>query len=74
MPAVAEEANIQGALTSLMNEHAAASSRRTNRADQLAGDSDRMWTIHMTTPTTLAAMGFRVAMPTGALPDSAGKA
>jgi hypothetical protein len=54
-----------------MNEHAAASSRRTNRADQLQGDADRMWGVFMTTPSQFAAMAFRTTMPKGKLPDDA---
>ena len=63
--AVAEAANIQTALTGMMNETGAASARRMGSADQLSGDSQRMWTIAMTTPTQFAALAQRVVGEAG---------
>lgn len=65
MPAEAEGNNMQVALTSLANEFGASAARRATRADQLAGDADRMWTIAMTSPTTMAALGMQIAMESG---------
>lgn len=62
---IAEPANIQVALTGMMNEAGGASSRRMNRADQLAGDSDRMWSIAATTPTQFAALAYQTANESG---------
>ena len=56
-----EEKNLTVALTALGTEFGAAAARRVAAADQLASDSQRMWSIAMTTPTVLAGMGFRVA-------------
>ncbi len=61
-----------GALSNLAAEQAAAGARRVNRADQLAADSAAMWTVHLTTPTIMAGMGFRVAQQSGGYPASAG--
>ena len=72
MAAIAEEANVQVALTAMANEFGAASARRVNSADQLSGDSQRMWAIAMTTPTVLAGMGFRVAQQSGGWPAKTG--
>jgi Tfp pilus assembly protein FimT len=44
---------------------AASADRRTVMADQLAGDSQRMWSIAMTSPTVMAAHGMRVASEAG---------
>jgi hypothetical protein len=60
------------ALTGLSAEAAACSGRRLARADQLQGDSDRMWAVHMTTPTVFAGMGFRVAQQSGGYPANSG--
>lgn len=62
---IAEAANIQTALTGMMNETGAASARRMNSADQLSSDSQRMWTIAMTTPTQFAALAQRVVGEAG---------
>lgn len=43
----------------LVSEASACSSRRVVRADQLQGDSDRMWSIFMTTPNVLTGVGYR---------------
>lgn len=61
-----EEGNLQVALTAMANEFGAAAGRRTAAADQLASDSQRMWTIAMTTPTTMAGLGYRTAVESGA--------
>ena len=65
MPAEAETNNMQVALTSLAHEFGASAARRTQRADQLAGDSDRMWTIAMTSPTTFSAHAMRMVTESG---------
>lgn len=53
------------ALSTLAQEGAAASGRRQIAADQLASDSQRMWSIAMTTPTVNAGLGFRTATESG---------
>ena len=63
--ALAESGNLQVALTGMANEFGAAAARRVNSADQLSGDSQRMWAIAMTTPTITAALGFRTATESG---------
>lgn len=70
--ASAEESVLQVALSGMAQEGAAASSRRTNRADQLAGDSAAMWSVALTTPTVFAGMGFRVAQQSGGYPADTG--
>lgn len=51
---------------SLANQGFAASAhRRTDAADQLASDSQRMWSVAMTSPTVMAAHGMRVANEAG---------
>jgi len=64
--ASAESGNLQVAMTILANGAAAGANRRTDAADQLSSDSQRMWSIHMTTPTVLAAHGMRIAAEAGA--------
>ena len=66
-----EESNLKLALTAMGNEFGAAAGRRTAAADQLALDSQRMWSIAMTTPTVLAGMGFRVAQQPEGYPGKA---
>jgi hypothetical protein len=44
---------------------AAAATRRTASADQLASDSQRMWSIAMTSPTVMAGLGIRTAVESG---------
>jgi hypothetical protein len=61
----ADPSNMDIALTSMANGASAASTRRTDRADQLAGDSDRMWTVAMTTPTQFAALAHRTVAEAG---------
>jgi hypothetical protein len=63
---IAEQGNIVTAMTMMANEAAAGSGRRTAAADQLASDSQRMWSIAMTSPTVMAAHGMRVANESGA--------
>ena len=57
--------NAQIALTAMASEFGAAAARRTSAADQLASDSQRMWSIAMTTPTANSALGLRVATESG---------
>ena len=66
-PDTGEESNMaeasascaQLAADSMITEASACSARRVVRADQLQGDSDRMWTIFMTTPNVLTGVGYR---------------
>ena len=69
---VVDESVHVAAITGLSAETAAASGRRLVRADQLQGDADRMWAVHMTTPTVMAGMGFRVAQQSGGWPAASG--
>lgn len=66
-----ESENLKVALTAMGNEFGAAAARRVGAADQLASDSQRMWSIAMTTPTVLAGMGFRVAQQPEGYPGKA---
>lgn len=59
------EGNLTVALTAMANEAGAASGRRLASADQLSGDSQRMWSIAMTSPTVMAAHGMRIASEAG---------
>jgi len=72
----AEAVNAQTGFTAMANAMANASGlanqafgasaqRRTDAADQLANDSQRMWSIAMTSPTVMAAHGMRVASEAG---------
>jgi len=61
-----EPGNLSVAMTILAQGAAAGANRRTDSADQLAGDSQRMWSIAMTSPTVMAAHGMRVASEAGA--------
>lgn len=72
MASVVDESVHVAAITGLSAEVAAASGRRLARADQLQGDADRMWAVHMTTPTILAGMGFRVAQQSAGWPADTG--
>ena len=60
-----ETGNLNVAMTLMANGAAEASRRRTDRADQLSGDSQAMWTIAMTSPTIMAGLGFRTATESG---------
>lgn len=62
----AEENNMSVALTAMAQEFGAAAGRRVNSADQLSSDSQRMWSIAMTSPTVMAAHGMRIASEAGA--------
>ena len=59
MATVVDDAVQINALSGLAAETAACSGRRLARADQLQGDSDRMWSIFMTTPNVLTGVGYR---------------
>jgi hypothetical protein len=72
MPSVVDPSVHVAAITGLSAEAAAASGRRIARADQLQGDADRMWSVHMTTPTVMAGMGFRVAQQSAGYPANTG--
>ena len=61
---VAAEANdavVSVALSGMAAGYAAAAEARVRGFDQLAIDAKAMWSIHMTTPTVLAGMGFQAA-------------
>ncbi len=62
---IAEQGNLTVAHTLMANGAAAAADRRTAAADQLASDSERMWSIAMTTPTVMAAKGMQIAEESG---------
>jgi hypothetical protein len=64
-PALAEPGNMAVAMTALANEFGGSAARRSNAADQLAADSQRMWSIAMTSPTVMAAHGMRIASEAG---------
>lgn len=49
----------------MAQEFASSAARRTQRADQLSGDSQAMWSIAMTTPTVNSALGFQTAAESG---------
>lgn len=68
---IAEPSNVQVALTAMASEFGAAAAARTRRFDQIAEDSAAMWAVHMTTPTVLAGMGFRVAQQPEGWPGKA---
>lgn len=72
MAASAEENIMQVVLSGMASESAAQQARRTSRMDQLAADSASMWSVHLTSPTILAAMGFRVAQQSAGWPASSG--
>jgi hypothetical protein len=54
-----ESGNLQVALSTLGQGAAAAGQRRTDRADQLSGDSQASWTIAMQNPTNLMAKALQ---------------
>lgn len=60
-----DPANLSVALTGMANEFGASAARRVNAADQLASDSQRMWSVAMTSPTVMAAHGMRIAAESG---------
>ena len=64
-PETSEAGVMQVALSGLAGGFAAATQRRTDRADQIAGDSQAMWSIAMTTPTFTNAQAMRVANEAG---------
>ena len=72
MATVVDDAVQSSALSGMSAEVAAASTRRTMRADQLAADAGSMWAVALTSPTISAAMGFRVAQQSGGYPASSG--
>ena len=62
---LAEPGNLATAMTILAQGAAASHDRRVSSADQLASDSQRMWSIAMTSPTVMAAQGIRMATESG---------
>ena len=65
-PEHTESGNLQVALSAMSQSFAASASRSTARADQTNADASAMWSVHMTTPTTSAALGYRTATEAGA--------
>lgn len=61
----------QLAADTLVAEASAASNRRIARADQLQGDSDRMWSVYMTTPNALTGIGYRTLQQDAGYPNPA---
>lgn len=61
-----EPGNLQVAMTVLAQGAAANHNLAMGAATQLAADSQRMWSIAMTSPTVMAAHGMRVANESGA--------
>ena len=64
-PHTAEAGVMQVALSGMAGSFANAATRSNNAANQLASDSQRMWSIAMTSPTVMAAHGMRVASEAG---------
>ena len=62
---ITEVGNLTVAVTLMANGAAGASDRRTVAADQLAADSQRMWSIAMTSPTIMAAHAMQIAGEAG---------
>lgn len=69
---VVDDAVQVAAITGLAAETAACSARRLARADQLQGDSDRMWGIFMTTPNVLTGVGYRTLQQSSGYPAASG--
>ena len=65
MPSVVDDGILNAALSTFAGEHTASAARRLGAADQLASDSQRMWSIAMTTPTVNAGLGYRAATESG---------
>lgn len=65
MASVVDDGLLNVALSGLATAAAAGTQRRTDAADQLASDSQRMWSIAMTTPTAMAGLGYRTATESG---------
>lgn len=72
MATVVDDAVQVAGITGLAAEAAACSARRLARADQLQGDSDRMWGIFMTTPNVLTGVGYRTLQQSGGYPSDSG--
>lgn len=56
----------------LLSEATACSARRIARADQLQGDSDRMWSVFMTTPNVMTGVGYRTLQQSSGYPAASG--
>lgn len=72
MAASVDENVMSAVLNGQAKDAAAGESRRISRMDQLAADASAMWTVAMTSPTIMAAMGFRVAQQSGGWPAAEG--
>lgn len=64
-PEHSEHGNLQVAMSGLAQGFAATFLLIGTRAAQLAGDSQAMWSIAMTTPTVMTAHGMRIASEAG---------
>jgi hypothetical protein len=65
MASAVDDGILNVALSGLAGEFTGCAARRTASADQLASDSQRMWSVAMTTPTVNAALGIRTATESG---------
>lgn len=65
MASVVDDGILNVSLSGMAAEFASSNARRTQRADQLAGDSQAQWSIAMTTPTQQAALALRTAQEAG---------
>ncbi len=72
MASVVDDAVNAAALSGLSAEVTACSARRLARADQLQGDSDRMWSVYMTTPNVLTGVGYRTLQQSAGYPAASG--
>ena len=64
-PRYAEMANVQGAMSGMVQSFAIAAQMVGQRFQQLGADSAAMWAIAMTSPTFMAATGQRIATESG---------
>lgn len=58
---VCEQGNLTIALTAMAQEFGAAAAHRVRRFDQLGADAGAMWSVHLTSPTVMAGMGYQAA-------------
>ena len=65
MASVVDDAIREAVIGGLAGAFTAGASRRTDRADQLSGDSQAMWSIAMTSPTIMAAAGIKTMSEAG---------
>lgn len=65
MASVVDDAVTGAVLGGMTTAAAASADSRTRRFDQLAADAGAMWSVAMTTPTTLTGMGYRTMVESG---------